>query len=435
MLLNGIGFLILLFSLKDFKRGFMFYLVYQIFWYPGALLFDIGFSIIISMALNILFFILYLTRKHKQRHIRMPYTFPILAIIFSLFITCFTAVAGFSSEFSRMISNICQEYLVIWITWDIIEDKEDFNFLFRMITFVILAACLYELLEYILQTNFLLDYKSTLSKEGIVQYKNTLYEARTRGYRASSFFEHPIGAGMNLGMYFVIVHTVLIYYKTKLPLKWLAIFTSILCILGIIFTKMRAGLVFVAIASISLIDFKKKWFYELTLLFFIGILLIFPIIQNNLYILLSLFSESARVTAGGSSISMRLSQLEAITQLMMLSPIGGLGEKFGSYISNQYTIAALSYESIWFEQMARHGILGVIANIILAYYSIIKLPKKYKSKPAFFLSLAYWITYTLTTIPSFRTPLYFVLLFYYIKSSNIYQKNRYKKEIYVKVGI
>jgi hypothetical protein len=77
--------------------------------------------------------------------------------------------------------------------------------------------------------------------------------------------------------------------------------------------------------------------------------------------------------------------------------------------------------------MAKHGLVGVLAYVYMIFYSLIKVPKEYKSKQVFFISLAYWGTYTLTSTPYFRIYLYYLALFYFIKKSEVY-----KKRIYIK---
>ena len=84
---------------------------------------------------------------------------------------------------------------------------------------------------------------------------------------------------------------------------------------------------------------------------------------------LSLFSSKYQNGVKGSTVDQRLSQLNAVYHLMKMSPIGGLGERFGDYISNQYTSAALEYESIWFDVMAKHFFKFYNDDLFNYYYS------------------------------------------------------------------
>ena len=282
---------------------------------------------------------------------------------------------------------------------------------------------MYGIFEYYTKTNPFIDYKNDLLDGGIVLYSSTS-QALKRGYRLISVMEHPIGAGMTLALFVIFICVTLVIYNEKFPryYKFISIFSAILCVLCVILTKMRSCILFLIIGLMATINFNKKKFYKFILLGIILIGFAYPLLNDNINIFLSLFNKSAQKSVGGSSWEQRLSQLDAVVSLLKMSPIGGLGEKFESIVVNQYTVAALGYESVWFIQMTRHGIVGIFANLFLAYYSVIKIPGRYHSKPVFFLSLSYWIVYTLTSIPSFRTELYYLLLFYFIKKTDVYKK-------------
>lgn len=422
MILLGIGLAILFYSLIDFKRAYFMYLVCQIFWFYHIRLIAIkGLPVItIGMALSLWFLMCLLLKRGRifKYKIGMPYTIPLILIIISMFITCFFAVAGFKSEFSRFISLCIQNYSNIWVTWYLVETEKDFRFLLKAFTITFFVACIFGLIEYVIKFNPYVAYKSLLTEKGIETYALS----SGRGYRIMSVFEHPIGAGMTIGLYCVSVFLIFIQQKEKLPFEKLALLTAILCLPCIILTKMRASLFFTLIAALSCAELKKRRFYKILLFVLICSILGFPIIVENANIFLSMFSKAAQKIARGSSAEMRLRQLRAVVELMKMSPIGGLGERFSDLISNEYTAAALDYESLWFEQMAKHGVVGVTAHVILIVFEVIIVPRKYRSNEIFFISLAYWLTYTLTSVPSFRTHYYYFILFYFIKRTNKYRR-------------
>lgn len=422
MILLGIGLAILFYSLVDFKRAYFMYLLCQIFWFYHIRLIAIkGLPVItIGMAMSLWFVTILLLKKGRmfKYEIKMPYTLPLILIILSMFITCFFAVAGFKSEFSRFISLSIQNYSNIWVTWYLVETEEDSRFLLKGFIIVFFAACIFAFLEYVIKYNPYVAYKSSLTEKGIETYALS----SGRGYRIMSVFEHPIGTGMTMGLYCVSSFLIFIRQKEKLPFEKLALLTAILCLPCIILTKMRASLFFTLVAAFSCIELKKQRFYKILLLILICSIFALPIIVENANIFLSMFSKSAQKIAKGSSVEMRLRQLKAVFELMKMSPLGGLGERFSDLISNEYTAAALDYESLWFEQMAKHGMVGVIAHIILIVFEVIIIPRKYRSKEIFFISLAYWATYTLTSVPSFRTHYYYFVLFYFIKRTKKYHR-------------
>lgn len=427
MILIAIGILITLYALIDFKKALCLYLFYQVFWHPTATLVQIrGLpTIIISMFMNMVFFIIYIFNRKRVKKAKccFPLERPILLVILSYFVTCFFSLAGFGEEFSRAFSVIAQDFFLLWIMWETLETKNDIQRLEKGFIILFLFAGTYSLIEYIIKDNPLVNYKSPLNDAGIVLYSTTT-EALTRGYRVVSLFEHPIGAGMTMALFVIYILVKIVKYKEKIQgnYKLFSYMAVALCLIGILLTKMRSCLLFLIVSLFTIVDFKNKRFYRIAGTILIFGLIMFPLFQNSLNIFLSLFSSKAQEAVGGSTLALRVSQFDAIFHLYKMSPIGGLGEKFENLITKSiYTQNALGYESIWFVQMTRHGITGVIANIVLAYYSIIKIPNLYKSKPAMFLALGYWVTFTMTTIPSFRMNLYYLLYFYFLKETEIYK--------------
>ena len=422
MLLISIGFLIMLYSLVNFKKAYFLFMIYQIYWYYLAEVITIsGLPVItIGMIMSFWFFLIFLIKRKRyiRTKVRMPYTVPLVMIMFSMLVTCFVGLAGFSYEMSRAISIAIQTFPTIWISWYLIETENDFKFLLKGYVIVFFLAAIYGLVEYGIQYNPLVEYKSLLKEGGIRVY--TL--ANGRGYRIMSFFEHCIGGGMTFGLYSSFIFILYVSSKRNIPYKKVALVGALLSLPCVILTKMRSAMLFTAFCFIATVDFKKKRFYKFLLLGIVGIALILPLIQQNSDLFLSLIDKNVQTKLGGSNMTMRLSQLDAVNNLMKMSPIGGLGEKFNELVYNQYTIQALDYESLWFEQMVKHGLVGVVAHIIMIVYSVLIIPRKYQSKELFIISCAYWMTYTVTSIPSFRTSFYYFVLFYFIKHTDVYKK-------------
>ncbi|MBR6665866.1 MAG: O-antigen ligase family protein [Lachnospiraceae bacterium] len=423
MIFTLISILILLYGFINYKKSLMLFIIYQIFWYSTPIIKAGGLHLNTNLILPFYFCVLFFLnrKKYTLSRIAFPYKMPFIFIIVVYILTCFFALSGFTPEFGRAIMKIFRDYLFIWLLWNVIETKEDFKFLFSGITVVICVACLYGLFEYMEGRNPLLDYKVILSDNTIEVY-NVLW---SRGYRLVSLFEHPLGAGMTLGLYSIFVLYLWINKNNNLPHKYIAIISAILCLPCIVLTKMRSAIIFLLILAFVMINgkiFKKKRFYYILLLFMLAMPLFFVVISNNMDILMNLISIDSSSAVGGSSLKMRLSQYEAIKEISKLSPWAGLGETFRNYIVySSYTDAARGYESIWFEQLVMHGRLGVLCHILLLYYSVIKIPKRFKSKEVLVFSLAYWIIYSITSIPSFRIFLLYLAIFYFIKTSKEYK--------------
>ena len=420
MILISVGFFIMLYSLINYKKAFFSFLIYQIFWFYLAEIITVtGLpTITISMIMNIWFLFLFIIKRKKyiKTTVKMPYTIPILLILFSAFITCFVGLDEFKNELTRAISLALQTYPSIWISWYLIETENDFKYLFKRYGIIFLIAAVFGLIEYVLKFNPFVAYKSMLREGGIVTY--TL--ANGRGYRIMSVFEHCIGAGMTFGLYAAFVFIVYVKSKKNISNRYIILLGALLSVPCILLTKMRSAMLFTVICLLGTVDFKKKKFYKIFLVGLILFVCMLPLLNQYSDLFLSLFNKSVQKKLGGSNINMRMEQLDAVLNLMKMSPIGGLGEKFGDFISNRYTTQALDYESLWFEQIVKHGLLGVGVYIIMIVFSVVIIPKKYKSKELFIISFAYWFTYTITSIPSFRITFYYFVLLYFIKHSKVY---------------
>lgn len=423
MIFTIISIAILLYGCVNFKKGLMIFAIYQIFWYTTQIANISGLSLNTTILLTVGFSFLYLINKKKYNgaKVKFPFRVPFLLIIFSYILTCVFALSGFGTEFSRALSRIMREYIFVWILWDTIETESDFRYIFKGITIVMLFGCLYGLFEYAIHYNPILEYKVVLSSGNI-----NLYDiSGLRGYRLTSFFEHPLGAGMTFGLYAIFVFIIWINGKGKNTKKYLAIFTAFLCLLCVFLTKMRSGILFtliLAISFVSLENLKRRRFYYIIIALIMASPILYLAIGQNISIILDLFTRDTSSSIGGSSLLMRLDQFNAIANIMKMSPIAGLGETFRGYITrSSYTDAALGYESLWFEQATMHGVVGLISTVIMIYYSVIKIPKKYRARSACVFAIAYWLVYTFTSIPSFRVVLFYLAEFYFIKTSEVYQ--------------
>lgn len=425
-------------TLWNYKKGLLLFLLFQMIWFPDTQVIQVGgLSLNTNFLVSFVFIFLFLLKcKGGIKHLnnKFPYTIPMACISFSLLVTCFTSLSGFVGEFAKAIGLIMMDIIIIYIIWIYLNEKEDFVFLFKGITIIIFISCLYCLVEGIIHKNPILDYKISCSSNILSVYDDYTY-GYGRGYRCYSIFEHPICASMIYALYVVLILNLLVDIR-KIPYRCLAIITMLLSIICIFFTKQRAGLFLLFLGCLSCIDFSKKKFYKLVLFAVVGVLLLLPLIQDYLFVLLSSFipkiDNGIGGIVGGSNLSMRLSQLNAVYHIMLQSPIFGLGENFKRLYVSEYAAQALDFESLWFEQMAKHGIVGVLSYVIMIYFAVYRIPKKYKSKEVFFISLAYWLTYTMTSTPYFRIYFFYVIIFYYIKNSKIYLRKNARKQFMLK---
>lgn len=443
MLFVFIGFLLILYSLISFRRAFIFYLVYQIFWYAGAPLLVIGGRALpLSVIMNFYFMIMYILKYNNKStaKIRFPIYLPLLGIMLSNIFSCFTAAAGVGSEAVRAINNILQQVVLVWLIWNNIEEENEFKLFFKSFSVVMFLAALLGIMEFSVGSNFLFNYKSGLAPLGITNYNEMeVYAAVARGYRILSCFEHPIGAGMTFGLYIATSLAYLTEKDHKKLFDYFVMVTMVLCIPCVILTKMRGPIVFTAILILGVFKFNIKRFFKTLLIMLPCVAVGLNYFKEYSYLITSIFDSQVQSQISGSSYQMRIEQLIASINAMKLSPLFGLGEMVTStnYLL-PYKAQLRGMESLWFEQLVRHGFFGVVVYICFIYITLVKLPLVFKSRELFFFGLAYWFTYTLSSVPSFRMPIFYVILFYFIKTSQVYKNNKesitMRKKVKIRIG-
>lgn len=408
---------LLVFALVDYKKSYFLFLFFQIFWYPSAKFFYPLTSAFNQIPLYLIASIGYLAIHffQKKQCCHFFYLTPIIILCLTHFITSFFSLEGFANEIFRAIGYASNLIGNIYLINCYVNKKDDIVFLLKGLTICYCFVTAYGLIEYFLQYNTILSYKSTLTPEGLWVYSIDIY----RGYRLCTVFEHPIGAGMNLSLFVFFSLFCLFVLKLKISKKW-RLLILLICIISaceVFLTKMRSCIVFLLIGCIGFLSLKNRKQYLVLALGVFGILIVCLLSEQVQGLFLSLFSGFKSDNVGGSSLSMRLSQMETVIKISKLSPIFGLGERFADFLPSNLIAGGLAFESVWFEVVCKFGFLGTLATLCLILYSCFLLPIKCKSKPLFFISSAYWIVYSLTSVPFFRDSFFYLILIVIVKYS------------------
>lgn len=416
-----IGLLIIFVAIRNYKKGFYYFLFYKVCLVTNITVLSIpGIPLLtLDLFMTMVFLVLYYKDKGKihKEVLDFPYKKPFIWIAVAYFISTLFAYIGFVGAFSQYVGQMLTEFVFAWLMWKVI-DRKDIVYLVKGLSFMFFLSCIYAFYEKFTQTNPIQEFEKTLVTDAsrAIDFLSTgdIY----RGYRVQSFFEHAIGGGINWGMFVVLYFSLIIVYKYKLKKKVLV--TVLLCIPCIFFTNARGPLVFLMIGAFSFIDLRNKNFYKA---FIVGVVLLIiaaPLLSAYLDNLLSIFDQKAQEKVGGSNAEMRFEQLRAAIELMQQSPLVGFGYKFMNVLKTNLVAQLLGFESMWFKILTQFGLIGVFVNLMCAYYSLVKIPKHYKSKPIFFFSLAYWVTASLTSVPGMLMYLYYLILIIFIKQSDKY---------------
>ncbi len=425
MFFTIVAIFVFLYSINNFKRGFTIYMVFEILYCPNAKVADLSGmpSIPIYLCLSLAFAILYFLKYRRVYYCkeRFPLAIPLSIMLVSRFASCFTSLGGFTDELARSIGFLFNGVIEVWIIWQTFDTEEDYRKLLKYFCYAFLFVGLYGCYEYVNGINPIFEYKKSLL-ESLQAYKIDSF----RGYRLMSIFEHPIGAGMNCATMIVFYFLARFKYTSLCDQRYLGIIVCLLCLSCIFLTKMRAGILFLVIGCLSFINFRASSTIKFLLLTIVLAFFALPLLGEYANVFYSLFDSDAANEVGGSNADMRMEQLSASVYFMLKSPIAGFGDQALAYLTDGRASELLALESVYFEEMVKHGCLGLLGVFVSIYYSIWKLPRQYASSSLFFLSLSYWLTYSLTSIPSFRMNMYYILMFCCIKMSEIYQKKNTK---------
>lgn len=426
MIFTLIGLYIIYLGFTNFKMGFLWMLVYKIVLVQNINMVAIpGLPLLTMDNFLVMAYIVLFYRKYKNNvcAVKFPYKVPYTLMCISWILSAIFSLVGFASAITQCLGNfICQSAILTYMMWVLLEEGENFKWLFKRFTYVFLFAALYAFFEQMTHTNPIKEYEMSLMTDEtrLIDFD---YSEDDRGWRVQSIFEHAIGSGINFALYCLFAFALLIKYKMQYApnFRMIVLLTGILSIPASIFSNSSSPIIFMAISMLGLVDLRNSKFWGAALglgvLFVVGGSM-FSSYSDNI---MRFFDSSAQDRVRGSSIEMRLSQLEASWQLMTQSPLFGLGFKFRTVLSNSLTEALLGMESVWFSVLTQFGLVGVVAYSTMMIYSIIVVPRKFHSKPAFFLSLAYWFTSSITSIPGTLTYMYYLMLIFFIKQSDEYK--------------
>lgn len=435
MIFSIIGFFILIYGIKDFKKSFELYLVYKLILVTNITLISMpGIPLLtVEMFMTLIYVLVFFSKgtQYQFAHMKFPYKAAFGLLFVCWLLSSMFAIAGFKAELSNLIKIVSEDILLVWLMWEMLETKENFKFLYKYVTILIFASCVYGLIEYAIKSNPLTLYEATLIHDETRSFVG-LYTNMDRGYRIKSIFEHAIGAGINWSMYAVFTMWLWVNsdIESRKSFPRLSMITAFMCVPCIILTKMRSPLLFLAISCLGLVDFKKKRFYSLLVLGILAIIALMPLLTENANILMSFFDQNAQAEAGGSSIETRLTQFAAAFDAVKISPVFGLGNKFARVLPRSVYVMLYGMESIWLWVIVQYGIIGVAVYLFYMVYSLLCVPVKYNSKPIFFITLAYWVTYTATSVPGLKMHLFYLIVFYFIKTSEKYQLAKKEGNIY-----
>lgn len=221
-------------------------------------------------------------------------------------------------------------------------------------------------------------------------------ESRLFG-RISSVFFHPMHYAAFIG--FAVIY--LVYIRNKVTFKWFLLVFSILCV-NLVTCGVRSVLGALIITILVFILLKRKLDITLTIIFVISIVVAIAMSIPGLDTYLSsIFSKPENSTVGGSSLEMRLDQLEGALEEINNNPLMGKGYGWcRDYIlQNEGHPVLLGFESIILVVLCNNGIIGLFLYALfgILYYLYVKRHATKNNRPFFICLLIYYYAYECIT--------------------------------------
>ena len=369
------------YSCFDFKKSFLTYAAFSILLNAGIAFKYSSPAITCEFILSLYFSILFWC-KYKNKYIRRqsgcllkrPFLFCSISLIISSFITFYTidSISGFSNSIQKIITN----YLFICCFWYICRTINDIMFFSKRLLLVFVVVFVYGVFEYISNSNPVLEYikesiPDVFAKDKI--YLSDLDNLRDGRARFQSLFSISILYGIMsvLFCFFLIYIKQLNVFRIN---KWVY-YSLILCSLFACYlSNSKTPVVAISIFLIPII--LNNRFLLFVDCFLIVFIICFPdIILNVLSYFINIDAFKVKENSlEGSSLYMRMIQLDTSISLFLKSPIWGNGIRSAAIFSEKgYQV--FGAESVWFRLMIEQGLLGLISYIYMMI-SLVKISLK-----------------------------------------------------------
>lgn len=224
----------------------------------------------------------------------------------------------------------------------------------------------------------------------------SMAEGRMFG-RISSFFDHPMQYGLNLGFFFIYSFYI---FRNK---KWLLAIVLAIIIIASITSGVRSPIAALVITIIFILIYLKNYKYVYYSIIFLGLfLLAMPLLPSGTSQFLLSIIDKDSTDVGGSSTEMRLEQLNGCFAIVKDNVLFGKGLSWHIWYNTKFGghPVVLFFESIIFTILVETGITGFIIwgiFIYLYYKFAIRTIKDDMLKTTILALLFYYLVYGVIT--------------------------------------
>lgn len=406
-----IFFIILIRLIKNFRQTVLWYIPFRIALHQGIILWPQNPTVMLdSMVCFCIIIIYYSQYRNKIPINKFPFTFPLLLFSISEFLSGF--VASDNATIFNFLQTVVVDIGLVYVLWNCIVSEKDISRLIKGYTVMFSLAILLGIFEQITHYNPIISIEKALlpasAPHGLIWVSEGIRFGQL--FRSQAFMSISITFGGYCVIYFIFYY----YFSNKYRIyNYFRGKKQMFYIIGLAFGTILSGSKSPILTLIvSFIPyFKWKWMHNFKLI--ILMLIVIPLtlpsfmrIYDDIYS--SLTVENQWEYTGGSSLAMRMQQLEISYNAFLQSPIIGNGSKATADVAESNP-ELLGAESIWFKLLIEKGIVGIIAYFVLIMYPLFL--RNSSNKKCYLALIISWMALnTMTTVPGMNISFYYTLI-------------------------
>lgn len=317
--------------------------------------------------------------KQNNNNVLKSYPFKTATGFLFIMLVCvsFFAPNGSDYSFFIMLDLFIKNFILLFLTFFYVRSMEDVFYIYNILLLFLFCFCIYGIWNFVTRQTEYYDFlSSTFYGKNIPRF----YLSYTSRTRISSFAWHPIYYGLVLGIG-LLLNVFLIIESKKSYIKNFYTVMLFLLILNLLLSNSRTPLLAFILGFTIVFVFCLNWKYKLriiitNLIIFLSLIFFLPKSLNILAESFNTFSsQGSELNETGSSMEMRVRQLNASLNQFYKSPLVGNG--FG-YVGKRLQRSAGSdyddfegFESYLYKLLIEQGICGMVGNAVF-FFSLFK---------------------------------------------------------------
>lgn len=300
-----------------------------------------------------------------------------------------------------------------------LRTKNDIKLIVNLYLKVFWVLCIYGIIEFLLNYNIILYWlQSQTDLSFWVDHTNDI----RYGYgRYNSFFHFPITFGDACVVFFYFLTFFYSKYEGVFISRKSYIKTLCLLLIGVFLANSRATILALVFGLLQFDYIRKP--KTLLIAFSIFLIMVLPFSDYILNVYHSIFDFTGNYDVGGSSMDMRMRQLDIFLFLFLQNPIFGGGLSMIYYLMTDISIPELAgAESQLFYLLIERGLLGILGYLWLII-SMCKLLPSYRKFNMVFVGIWVLASFVSLTVGLYiNFPIIFLLIIYKSQKLNLLKR-------------